>query len=78
MNQNSSLDIVAKKHGGGRGQAFVVFSEQANATAAMRALSGELFYLKEMVCVDLCFLIDPCSTVLHMSQSSLLFVSSST
>lgn len=45
------LDIVAKKHAGGRGQAFVVFAEQAAATAAMRALSGELFYGKELVSV---------------------------
>lgn len=43
------IDIIAKKHDGGRGQAFVTFDEQAAATAAMRALSGELFYTKELV-----------------------------
>ncbi|WVW83312.1 hypothetical protein I302_105331 [Kwoniella bestiolae CBS 10118] len=42
------IDIVAKKHGGGRGQAFIVFAEQAAATAAMRGLSGEMFYDKEL------------------------------
>lgn len=43
------LDVVAKKHAGGSGQAFVVFAEQSAATAAMRALTGELFYGKELV-----------------------------
>ncbi|KAL7422242.1 hypothetical protein Q5752_002888 [Cryptotrichosporon argae] len=39
------IDVVAKKHGaGGRGQAFVVFEEQAAATAALRGLTGEEFY----------------------------------
>ncbi|ODN89199.1 hypothetical protein L198_06522 [Cryptococcus wingfieldii CBS 7118] len=42
------IDVVAKKHGGGRGQAFVVFREQAAATAALRGLSGESFYSKEL------------------------------
>lgn len=44
----NSIDIVAKKHGGGRGQAFVVFAEQAAATAAMRGLSGEPFYERDL------------------------------
>ncbi|GFZ46295.1 hypothetical protein JCM24511_04542 [Saitozyma sp. JCM 24511] len=43
------IDIVAKKHDGGRGQAFVVFSEQAAATAAMRGLTGERFYDRDLV-----------------------------
>jgi hypothetical protein len=43
------IDIVAKKNGGGRGQAFVVFAEQAAATSAMRTLTGELFYTRELV-----------------------------
>ncbi|EIW69518.1 hypothetical protein TREMEDRAFT_24129, partial [Tremella mesenterica DSM 1558] len=43
------IDVVAKKHGGGRGQAFVVFEEQAAATAALRGLHGEPFYSKELV-----------------------------
>lgn len=41
--------MVAKKHSGGRGQAFVVFEEQTAATAAMRGLSGQLFYKKALV-----------------------------
>lgn len=43
------IDVVAKKHDGGRGQAFVVFEEQVAATAALRALTGETFYNKELV-----------------------------
>jgi len=46
-----SLDIVAKKHDGGRGQAFVVFAEQTAATSAMRGLTGEHFYGKALVSV---------------------------
>ncbi|CAD6566666.1 MAG: hypothetical protein TREMPRED_002889 [Tremellales sp. Tagirdzhanova-0007] len=42
------IDVVAKKHGGGRGQAFVVFAEQAAATTAMRSLSGESFYSQSL------------------------------
>ncbi|WWC85314.1 uncharacterized protein L201_000176 [Kwoniella dendrophila CBS 6074] len=42
------IDIVAKKHDGGRGQAFIVFAEQSAATAALRGLSGEVFYNKEL------------------------------
>ncbi|KAK4689964.1 hypothetical protein P7C73_g142, partial [Tremellales sp. Uapishka_1] len=42
------IDIIAKKHGGGRGQAFVVFSDQVAATAAMRGLSGSAFYSKDL------------------------------
>lgn len=44
------IDIVAKKHDGGRGQAFVVFEEQASATAALRGLTDEKFYLRDLVC----------------------------
>jgi RNA recognition motif-containing protein len=43
------VDIVAKKNGGGREQAFVVFEEQTAATAALRGLSGQLFYKKALV-----------------------------
>ncbi|WVR05032.1 hypothetical protein IAU60_002044 [Kwoniella sp. DSM 27419] len=42
------IDVVAKKHSGGRGQAFVVFAEQAAATAALRGLTGEQFYNKQI------------------------------
>lgn len=40
--------MVAKKHDGGRGQAFVVFEEQVAATAALRGLTGETFYNREL------------------------------
>jgi hypothetical protein len=43
------LDVIAKKNGGGREQAFIVFEEQTAATAALRGLSGELFYKKALV-----------------------------
>lgn len=43
------VDVVAKKSGGGREQAFVVFEEQSAATAALRGLSGQLFYKKALV-----------------------------
>ncbi|WOO81051.1 U2 small nuclear ribonucleoprotein B'' [Vanrija pseudolonga] len=42
------IDIVAKKNDGGRGQAFVVFEEQAAATAALRGLTNEKFYLRDL------------------------------
>lgn len=42
------IDVVAKKHDGGRGQAFVVFEEQVAATAALRGLTGETFYNREL------------------------------
>ena len=41
---DTSIDVVAKKHGGGRGQAFIVFSEQTAATAALRGLTNAQFY----------------------------------
>lgn len=47
-----SIDIVAKKHDGGRGQAFVVFDETASATAALRGLQGNEFYKRELVSAD--------------------------
>lgn len=43
------IDIVAKKHDGGRGQAFIVFEEQAAATAALRGLNDTQFYNRDMV-----------------------------
>jgi hypothetical protein len=46
---DSRVDVIAKKHAGGRGQAFVVFEDQTAATAALRGLSGELFYKKALV-----------------------------
>ncbi|WVQ78143.1 hypothetical protein IAT38_000224 [Cryptococcus sp. DSM 104549] len=42
------IDVVAKKHDGGRGQAFVVFEQQSAATSALRGLTGQTFYNKEL------------------------------
>jgi hypothetical protein len=49
VSADDRVDIVAKKNGGGREQAFVVFEEQTAATAALRGLSGQLFYKKALV-----------------------------
>ncbi|KAL9937874.1 hypothetical protein V8E36_003419 [Tilletia maclaganii] len=38
------LDVVATKRGAMSGQAFVVFEDLAGATAALRGLSGFVFY----------------------------------
>nr|XP_019002417.1 uncharacterized protein I203_04898 [Kwoniella mangroviensis CBS 8507]OCF65878.1 hypothetical protein I203_04898 [Kwoniella mangroviensis CBS 8507] len=62
------IDIVAKKHGGGRGQAFIVFAEQASATAALRGLSGELFYDKEL---SISYAKSPSNTTLSRQDPSL-------
>lgn len=43
------VDIVASKSKKMRGQAFLVFADQAGATSAMRACEGMLFYDKPMV-----------------------------
>jgi len=48
-NTDFRVDVVAKKSGGGREQAFVVFEEQSAATAALRGLSDQLFYKKALV-----------------------------
>nr|ODN83803.1 hypothetical protein L203_05201 [Cryptococcus depauperatus CBS 7841] len=42
------IDVIAKKHDGGRGQAFIVFEQQVAATSAMRGLNGQMFYNKEL------------------------------
>ncbi|KAF8741110.1 hypothetical protein AX14_005713 [Amanita brunnescens Koide BX004] len=42
------VDIVASKSKKMRGQAFLVFADQAGATSAMRACEGMLFYDKPM------------------------------
>lgn len=44
------IDVVALKSPKMKGQAFVVFSDLASATTAMRALEGMVFYDKPMVC----------------------------
>ncbi|OCF55228.1 hypothetical protein L486_07341 [Kwoniella mangroviensis CBS 10435] len=62
------IDIVAKKHGGGRGQAFIVFAEQASATAALRGLSGEIFYDKEL---SISYAKSPSNTTLSRQDPSL-------
>jgi RNA recognition motif-containing protein len=43
------LDVVALKTAKMRGQAFLVFSDLASATAAMRACEGMMFYDKPLV-----------------------------
>lgn len=43
------IDIVASKNEKMRGQAFLVFSDLAGATAAMRACEGMIFYDKPLV-----------------------------
>lgn len=43
------IDIVASKTDKMRGQAFLVFSDLAGATAAMRACEGMIFYDKPLV-----------------------------
>lgn len=43
------IDIIASKSERMRGQAFLVFSDLAGATSAMRACEGMVFYDKPMV-----------------------------
>lgn len=43
------VDIVASKSPAMRGQAFLVFTDLAGATAALRACEGMMFYDKPMV-----------------------------
>ena len=43
------IDIIAQKGPKMRGQAFLVFADLAEATAAMRACDGFIFYDKPMV-----------------------------
>lgn len=43
------IDVVALKTQKMRGQAFIVFSDLAGATAALRACEGLVFYDKPMV-----------------------------
>ena len=43
------IDVVALKGAKMRGQAFLVFTDLAGATAAMRACEGIVFYDKPMV-----------------------------
>ena len=47
------IDIIALKGQRMKGQAFLVFSDLAGATTAMRACEGMLFYDKPMVSVSL-------------------------
>jgi len=43
------IDVVASKSPSRRGQAFLVFTDLAGATSAMRACEGMLFYDKPLV-----------------------------
>ena len=61
------IDIIAQKGPKMRGQAFLVFADLAEATAAMRACDGFIFYDKPMVS-----LICPChlnavTDILHVA-----------
>jgi U2 small nuclear ribonucleoprotein B'' len=47
------IDIVALKSKKMRGQAFLVFTDLAGATSAMRACEGMVFYDKPLVCARL-------------------------
>ena len=56
MTYGKVLDVVAQKGPKRRGQAFLVFADLAEATAAMRACEGFIFYDKPMVC-NMCVLL---------------------
>ncbi len=58
MTYGRVIDIVAQKGKTKRGQAFLVFSTLSEATAAMRACEGTLFYDKPMVCIFTLLLVD--------------------
>lgn len=48
------IDVIASKSPKMRGQAFLVFTDLAAATTAMRACEGMMFYDKPMVrCIPL-------------------------
>jgi U2 small nuclear ribonucleoprotein B'' len=47
------IDIVASKSQKMRGQAFLVFTDLAGATSAMRACEGMMFYDKPLVRVSI-------------------------
>lgn len=49
MTYGRVIDVVAQKGTKMRGQAFLVFSDLAEATSAMRACEGMLFYDKPLV-----------------------------
>ena len=49
MTYGRVIDLVASKGTTRRGQAFVVFGSVTEATAAMRACEGMMFYDKPMV-----------------------------
>ena len=50
MTYGKIIDVVALKSKKMRGQAFLVFTDLAEATAALRACEGMIFYDKPMVC----------------------------
>ena len=49
MTYGKVIDVVALKSKKMRGQAFLVFTDLAEATAALRACEGMVFYDKPMV-----------------------------
>lgn len=48
------IDVIASKGTKMRGQAFLVFTDLAGATSALRACEGMVFYDKPMVSQGLC------------------------
>lgn len=51
------VDVIASKGPKMRGQAFLVFTDLASATTAMRACEGMVFYDKPMVRFSSCVLL---------------------
>jgi U2 small nuclear ribonucleoprotein B'' len=49
------IDVIASKGPKMKGQAFLVFTDLASATTAMRACEGMVFYDKPMVSLSLPF-----------------------
>jgi U2 small nuclear ribonucleoprotein B'' len=61
------IDIIAYKTDKMRGQAFLVFSDLAGATAAMRACEGMVFYDKPLVRASWTSRLCPIHTQIHSS-----------
>lgn len=61
------IDIVASKSQQMRGQAFLVFTDLAGATSAMRACEGMMFYDKPLVSICISAYIRTQSPACHIS-----------
>lgn len=55
MTYGRVIDVIAKKGKKMRGQAFLAFADLTEATAAMRACEGMIFYDKPLVRTNLSF-----------------------